>query len=92
MPDEATLDPRLIAELLPSVFAGLEEWQKATGNQLALEAWMTAGNTRAVVAVVLVTGAGPPREADFRSFAFQRGAGLRSDQLQPPTASRIRSR
>ena len=27
-----------------------------------------------------------------RSFAFQRGAGLRSDQLQPPTASRIRSR
>ncbi len=27
-----------------------------------------------------------------RFFAFQRGAGLRSDQLQPPTASRIRSR
>jgi hypothetical protein len=67
MPDEATLDPRLIAELVPSVVAGLlEEWQKATGNQRSLEAWMTAGNTRAVVAVVLVTGAAPPRKVTPR--------------------------
>ncbi len=28
----------------------------------------------------------------YRSFAFQRGATSRSDQLHPPTASRIRSR
>lgn len=32
------------------------------------------------------------KSAEKRSFAFQRGAGLRRDQLQPPTASRIRSR
>lgn len=67
MPDEATLDPKLVAELVPSVVAGLEEWQKVTGNQLALEAWMTAGNTRAVVAVVLVTGAGPPTKVILKA-------------------------
>lgn len=58
--DSSGLDENLAAGLQPSVVEALETWQTSTGNQLVLEGWMTSGHTRARVAVVLVTGAGPP--------------------------------
>jgi hypothetical protein len=67
MADEAPLDPSLAAALDPSVVSALAQWQSDTGNLLALDRWMTAGNTRAVVAVVVATGPEPPQKVILKA-------------------------
>ncbi len=67
MTDAAQLDPRLSAELAPSVVAALEEWQASQRVRLSLDAWMTAGNTRAAVGVVVVTGTGAPSKVILKA-------------------------
>ena len=54
------LDPSLAVDLERSVIEGLLAWQRASGLTVALEDWLTTGNTRARVAVVMITGAQPP--------------------------------
>ncbi|MDP9401838.1 MAG: hypothetical protein M3P85_00580 [Actinomycetota bacterium] len=67
MPARPNLDPKLAGGLDPRVVDGLQEWQEATGSQVVLDAWMTAGNTRAVVAAVIVTGAGLPKKVILKA-------------------------
>ncbi len=50
------LDPALAIELQPSVVEALVDWQAATGYTFKLEEWLTGGQTRAKVAVVVLTG------------------------------------
>lgn len=64
---EPSLDPQLAGGLSPSVIEGLEKWQLSTGHHLSFEAWLTAGNTKAVVAAVVVTGAGPPQKVILKA-------------------------
>lgn len=67
MPDDAALDPKVAAALAPSVVEALESWLTDAGMRISLDRWMTAGNTRAVVAVVVVTGSGPPRKVILKA-------------------------
>ena len=59
--DRATaLDPDLEVGLEPSIAQRLLQWQQDTGYRLDLDEWLTAGNTKAKVAVVLASGPAPP--------------------------------
>lgn len=51
-----SLDPNLEIGLEPSIAQRLLEWQHDTGYRLDLDEWLTEGNTKAKVAVVLASG------------------------------------
>jgi len=70
--EDFALDPKLAARLEPSVVDRLQEWQQTTGNRLSLEAWITSGNTPAVVGVAMVTGSQPPAKVIMKACPPER--------------------
>jgi hypothetical protein len=55
-----SLDPNLAVGLVPSIAQRLLVWQESSGYRLDLDEWLTTGNTKATVAVVLASGPKPP--------------------------------
>lgn len=55
-----SLDPNLAVGLVPSIAQRLLVWQESSGYRLDLDEWLTTGNTKAKVAVVLASGPKPP--------------------------------
>jgi hypothetical protein len=55
-----SLDPNLEVGLAPLIAQRLLVWQKSSGYRLDLDEWLTTGNTKAKVAVVLASGPTPP--------------------------------
>lgn len=59
--DDPPLDPLLASELDESVVQILTDWQKSSGIRLSFDAWLTAGYTKAKVAVVVASGNCDPK-------------------------------
>ena len=57
---ENSLDPDLVVDLPHSVGQAMLSWLASSGYRLQLDEWLTTGNTKAKVAVVVASGPKPP--------------------------------
>lgn len=89
--DDGALDAKLASGLEPAVVEALAEWQNSTGVTLSFESWLTAGHTRAKVAVVLAAGTCNPTKVILKACPpdrlTSREPRLHSEALSesPPT-------